>query len=284
MKKTSKWLEKHGESFVYIMVTVITIACAAMSNVFTEGTVGIVVNIGFYAGFSVDMLLIMWNFPKIKAKADELTKYVKQEECIHFDAKSKKNEESKFNDIIEEKSSGRIYIFCYGTNLYGDFISEVIDNNKDHKKDFRINLVVCNPNSKLISERKNEIKLLNKNITYCISNIQYFDSLYLMSTPKTFRACMVKDLRGKPLRACFQSYIISEDRFMSTKKSRTPIISACKNNGDVLACIEEILDREWEDIKESSDIIKVIDGGELTTEGENFINNQQRKIDYGTVT
>ena len=75
---------------------------------------------------------------------------------------------------------------------------------------------------------------------------------------------MIKNKKGKAIYASFQTYIISEARFLSTKDSRTPIISACENNDDVLGKIEDFLDKEWKDIqdkKDGKDFIKIIENG-----------------------
>ncbi len=274
------WIRKNGEYCLYALVTAVTILCGVSSDFMADGTIAAnVVNTGFYVGLSMDMLLIMWGFPKMKESISEMHKYVKQEECVHFNVDARDEEAEKLRKILREESVGELYFFCYGTNLYGQFIERVFDFNRENNCQYKINLVICNPNSKIISNRSADRNLLLNQISECVreENKGYFSSLYLLDVPKTYRACVLKRNR-KAEWVSFQSYILSDKRFLSTLNSRTPIISAGVENGDILASLEEMLDKEWEDIIRCDKPLKIIDAGEITPEGEAFLNEQKATI------
>lgn len=279
-----KWLIKHWENLTYIVTTIITLISGTVINIEALNPQSVeyrVFALLFYVGLSLSICFILLNFPKLKEKIDEMTVFVKQEKCIFFGADDRCKLEENLVEKVKELKEAEIYYFCYGTNRFGQTLDRIVNLNECGMIKAKIHLVMCNPKCNIIQNPKDK-KQLYQNIEWCVRKKEHFKSLYLINPPKTYRACMVENKRGKTVWSMMQPYSINpksvgdvEGEVLFKTFGRTPILSADIKNGDVLSELVNMLKMEYKDVVEdtNNDTVVLIEKGEYKSDNEDLWRN-----------
>lgn len=254
------------ETVVFFVTTILTVVFGTLSNfeIFPEGSeILVILDGGFYLGLSLSVGEMLMYFPRLKSKIDDLQRCIKQEECIHF--VNRERCQASMLESIRSLKKSIVTFLCYGTNRFGQQLDELVDNfNRYENNKTKIRLVICDPESPYINN-EHDREQLRATIEWCVNRCENFESLYLVNTPKVYRAALVMNKKYRCLWCMLQFYNINEDPNGSLLKTfgRTPIISAGLNNNDVLHQVSNVINREYKEIKQSKNTKKVIENGEV---------------------